>query len=790
MTKLCDLLGKEMLFFDGAMGTMLQQMGMAPGEFPESWNLTRPDDIKSIHEAYLEAGCHILKTNTFGGNRVKMAEAGLSVEAVVKAGVSIAKEAAKGFQNRFVALDIGPTGKLMEPLGELSFDEAYEAFKEMAIAGEEAGADLCLIETMSDTYETKAAVLAVKENTGLPVFVTMIFDEQGKLLTGGDIPAAVAMLEGLRVDAIGFNCGAGPEQMRKLLPVLLNCTCLPVIVNPNAGLPVSVNGKTVFNVNPSEFAADMEKIGSMGAWVLGGCCGTTPEHLKETVKRCKNIVPKSLPEPYRTVVSSYARAVEMGETSVVVGERINPTGKKRFKEALRENDLDYILREGITQQQSGAHILDVNVGLPEIDESAVMAAVVPKLQGVVDLPLQIDTTNIDAMERALRIYNGKAMVNSVNGKAESMEAVFPLVKKYGGVVVALTIDEEGIPETAEGRLKIAEKIVRTAESYGIHRRDIIVDALTMTISSGADSALVTLKAMELIKKELGVKTILGVSNVSFGLPRREIINSAFYLMALEHGLDAAIINPNADAMMQSYFAYRALAAKDSQCGDYIFRYGGQAEEPKKQTTGRLSFHDAIVKGLKDDAYQGAKERVEDKEPLSVINEELIPALDVVGKGFEKGTIFLPQLLMSAEAAKAAFEAVKEKMGSAGAEAKREKIILATVKGDIHDIGKNIVKVLLDNYGYEVIDLGKDVEPQRIVDIALEYDVHLVGLSALMTTTVPSMEATIKLLREKKSSCKVMVGGAVMTPEYAQMIGADYYSKDAMGAVHYAQEILS
>ena len=788
MTKLFDLLGKQTLFFDGAMGTMLQQMGMAPGEFPESWNLSRPDDIKSIHKAYLEAGCHILKTNTFGGNRVKMAEAGLSVKEVVRAGVSIAKEAAKGFENRFVALDMGPTGKLMEPLGELSFDEAYEAFKEMAVAGEEAGADLCLIETMSDTYEVKAAVLAVKENTALPVFVTMIFDEQGKLLTGGDIPAAVAMLEGLRVDALGLNCGAGPEQMMKLLTQLFDCTCLPVIVNPNAGLPVSVNGKTVFNVGPEEFSADMEKIGKMGAWMLGGCCGTTPEHLKATVERCRNIEPKPLPNPSRTVVSSYAKAVELGEVSVIVGERINPTGKKRFKEALRENDLDYILREGITQQQNGAHILDVNVGLPEIDESAVMAAVVPKLQGVVDLPLQIDTTNIDAMERALRIYNGKAMVNSVNGKAESMEAVFPLVKKYGGVVVALTIDEEGIPETAEGRLKIAEKIVKTAESYSIHKRDIIVDALTMTISSGPDSALVTLRAMELIKKELGVKTILGVSNVSFGLPKREIVNSAFYLLALEHGLDAAIINPNSEAMMESYFAYQALAAKDPQCGDYIARYGGQDSAPKPQAAGRLSLHDAIVKGLKDDAYEGAKERVQQKEPLAVINEELIPALDVVGKGFEKGTIFLPQLLMSAEAAKAAFEAVKEKMGQ-GSGAKKGKIILATVKGDIHDIGKNIVKVLLDNYGYEVIDLGKDVEPQLIVDTALKEEVRLVGLSALMTTTVPSMEATIKLLREQKPGCKVMVGGAVMTEEYAKMIGADHYSKDAMGSVHYAQEVL-
>ena len=788
MTKLFDLLGKEMLFFDGAMGTMLQAMGMAPGEFPESWNLSRPEDIKGIHKAYLDAGCHILKTNTFGANRVKMAEAGLSVKEVVNAGVFIAKEAAKGYENRLVALDIGPTGKLMEPLGELSFADAYEAFKEMAVAGEKAGADLCLIETMSDTYEAKAAVLAVKENTSLPVFVTMIFDEQGKLLTGGDIPAAVAMLEGLRVDALGFNCGAGPEQMKKLLPQLLACTSLPVIVNPNAGLPVSVNGRTVFNVGPVEFAGQMEAIGEMGAWILGGCCGTTPEHLRETVNRCGRLVPKPLPEPCRTVVSSYARAVELGEEPVIVGERINPTGKKRFKEALRENDLDYILREGIAQQQNGAHILDVNVGLPEIDESAVMAAVVPKLQGVVDLPLQIDTTNIEAMERALRLYNGKAMVNSVNGKLESMEAVFPLVQKYGGVVVALTIDEEGIPETAEGRLAIAKKIVETAEGYGIHRRDIVVDALTMTISSEADAALTTLRAMELIKKELGVKTILGVSNVSFGLPRREIVNSAFYLLAMERGLDAAIINPNSEAMMESYFAFRALAAKDPQCGGYIARYGGQESAPKTQTAGRLSLHDAIVKGLKEDAYEGAKERVQKKEPLSVINEELIPALDVVGQGFEKGTIFLPQLLMSAEAAKAAFEAVKEKMGS-NSEAKKGKVILATVKGDIHDIGKNIVKVLLDNYGFQVIDLGKDVEPQLIVDTAMKEDVKLVGLSALMTTTVPSMEETIRLLRTQKPDCKVMVGGAVMTEEYAEMIGADHYSKDAMGSVHYAQAIL-
>ena len=792
MNRIQDLWGKRLVFFDGAMGTMLQENGLPAGAAPEPWNLTHPEIIRNIHRAYLEAGCDVLKTNTFGANPIKLHDC--STEKAVSAGVALAKEAIRETgRPAWVALDIGPTGRLLSPMGDLDFEEAYEAFREAAVCGERAGADLILIETMSDTYEVKAAVLAAKENTALPVIATLIFDEKGRLLTGGTIEAAAAMLEGLGVDALGLNCGLGPEQMEGLLPALRECCSLPLVINPNAGLPRFVDGKTVFDVNPDDFAGHMLRLAQGGAWMLGGCCGTTPRHIRAMVERCRALSPLPLPSQKRTVISSYARAVCFGAGPVIIGERINPTGKSRFKQALRENDLDYILKEGIAQQQAGAHVLDVNVGLPEIDEPAMMARAVTGLQGILDLPLQLDTSDPVTMERAMRLYNGKPLVNSVNGKKESMEQIFPLVKRYGGAVIALTLDEDGIPETAEGRCHIARKIVETAAHYGIGREDIIVDPLAMTISADQSAAQVTLDALRLIREELGVCTSLGVSNISFGLPQRERINAAFFTMALQNGLSAAILNPQSDAMMSVYYAYSALSGIDQQCGAYIARYAGQPAPAASATQGKaLSLNEAICRGLVDSAAEAARQKLTDTPPLTVINEEMIPALDQVGKDFESGKLFLPQLLMSADAAKAAFEAVRSTMGKGtntdSSQGKREKIILATVKGDIHDIGKNIVKVLLDNYGYEVIDLGKDVPPETVVCAAVEQQVRLVGLSALMTTTVTSMEETIRQLHEAVPTCKIMVGGAVLTQEYADMIHADYYSRDAMCSVRYANEL--
>ncbi len=786
-------IGKRLYFFDGAMGTLLQENGLGIGELPEPWNLTHPEVVLNIHRQYLDAGCDILKTNTFGGNAIKLRASGCTVNEIVTQGVILARRAIEeSGRQAYVAMDIGPTGKLLRPLGDLEFEKAYEVFREMAVAGEKAGADMILIETMSDTYETKAALLAAKENTNLPVFVTMIFDEQGKLLTGGDIPAAVAMLEGLGADGIGFNCGLGPKQVKELLPILKQCCSIPIVLNPNAGLPHSENGQTVFDVKPAEFAEAMAELAHSGAWLIGGCCGTTPAHIAALVNKCKDITPLPLEDKNLTVVSCYANAVTFGKKPVIIGERINPTGKKRFKQALRENDMDYILREGITQQQSGAHILDVNVGLPEIDEADMMRRAVQEIQSVVDLPLQIDTSDPAAMEQAMRIYNGKPLINSVNGKQESMEVIFPLVKKYGGVVIALTLDENGIPATAQERLAIAEKIVTAAAKYGIAKKDIIVDPLAMTISAGQEAAAVTLEALRLIRGKLDLYTSLGVSNISFGLPQRENINAAFFTMAMQNGLSAAIINPNSQAMMTAYYSYCALSGADAQCMDYISHYSAQpdAAPAKPVQSSSITLSQAIVSGLKESAHTLAQELVQTVAPLTIINEEMVPALDKVGKQFEQGTLFLPQLLMSAEAAKAAFEAIRVHMDTTGEkQVKKDKIVLATVKGDIHDIGKNIVKVLLENYSYDVIDLGKDVEPQKVVDTVLANHVKLVGLSALMTTTVSNMEITIKQLRKNAPRCKIMVGGAVLTQEYADMIGADFYSKDAMGSVHYAQLML-
>lgn len=804
-----DRLGKELLFFEGGMGTLLQEKGLAPGELPETWNISRPEVIKEIHKRYIEAGSDIVLTNTFGANALKFHAEGCSLEDIVKTAVDLAKKAAdetdtissghSGISGRkrtvYTALDIGPTGKLLKPMGDLDFETAYEAFREVMLWGEEAGADLIHIETMSDTYELKAAVLAAKENTSLPVFATAIFDERRKLLTGADVPSVIALLEGLRVDALGINCGMGPEQMLPVVEEYIKYSSLPVIVKPNAGLPKQRDGHTYYDVSPEEFAGYMGKIVSMGACVIGGCCGTTPDHIQAMTNFCRrlDIIPPS--EKNDTIVSSYGQSVFLGKGSKIIGERINPTGKKKFKQALKDHDLEYILREGIAQQDNGAHILDVNVGLPDIDEISMMKETVQALQSVVNLPLQIDTVDVDAMEAALRIYNGKAMVNSVSGKQESMDKVFPLIRKYGGVVIGLTLDETGIPGDAEGRVRIAERIISEAAKYGIKKKDIVIDALAMTISSEPDGAKVTLETLRRLRDDLNVNTVLGVSNISFGLPARPVVNAAFYTMAMMNGLSAGIINPSSEDMMKAWYAYHALMGLDANCESYIDHYSNvQTANAAPSENGRktaVSLRESIEKGLKEDAALITAELSETQEPLGIINTELIPALNHVGDGFEAGTIFLPQLLMSAEAAKSAFAILKDKMDKSGeVQEKIGTIILATVKGDIHDIGKNIVKVLLENYSFDVIDLGKDVAPEQIVDMVLDKNVKLVGLSALMTTTVVSMEETIHMLREQAPQCKVMVGGAVLNQEYADMIGADFYGKDAMQSVRYAQELFA
>ena len=795
-----ERLGKEWLFCDGGTGTILQSRGLKGGELPETWNLIRPEDIIDLHCGYLRAGCNIFNTNTFGANALKFPE---NLEEIVTAAVELAKEARRrtGREDAYVALDIGPTGKLLEPLGDLPFEKAVELFAQVVRCGSRAGADLVLIETMSDSYEAKAAVLAAKENCDLPVCITVTFDDKGKLLTGGTVDSTVALLEGLHVDALGVNCGMGPEQMIPIVERLTQVCSLPIIVNPNAGLPRTEGGRTVFNVGPEEFAGWMEKIAGMGVHVVGGCCGTTPDHIRMTAERVRDLPFRAPVRKHRTVVSSFSQCVQIGDMPVIIGERINPTGKKKFKQALRDGDIEYILREGLRQEDSGAHILDVNVGLPEIDEPAMMTQVVQRLQSVLALPLQIDTTDPEALERGMRIYNGKPMVNSVNGKKESIETVFPLVRKYGGVLVALVLDEDGIPSDAEGRIRIARRIYEAADRYGVPREDIVIDGLAMTISSDNRSAVVTLQTLRRVREELHGHTILGVSNISFGLPRRALINSYFLAMALQSGLSAAIMNPGNEEMMEAYRAYCALAGLDPQCMNFIEAYAGTndrspsvspaASESIKgkaaETGSEMSLKESVLRGMTQSAALAAQKALADTAVLDLINLELIPALDQVGKGFEKGTIFLPQLLMSAEAAKAAFDVLKESLKGESQEVKG-RIILATVKGDIHDIGKNIVKVMLENYGYEVLDLGKDVPPEVIVDTALREEIRLVGLSALMTTTVVSMEETIRLLHEKKPDTKVVVGGAVMTQEYADAIHADCYAKDAMATVHYAEEV--
>lgn len=790
MHTILSRLGNEILFFDGAMGTTLQKKGLPTGELPELWDILKPEVIREIHRSYLQVGCTVLKTNTFGANRFKLMESGHSVQEIVQEGVKLAKEAAAPY-SAAVALDVGPTGKLLAPIGDLEFEDAIAAYREIMSAGVQVGADCILIETMSDLYEIKSAVIAAKEGApSLPVFVTMTVNEQGKLLTGADLETAAAVLEGLRVDAIGLNCGLGPQPMVSLVQQLRRATSLPILVNPNAGLPREEDGRTVYDVEPDEFSKTMVEIIYAGANAVGGCCGTTPKHLFETVARCQALPSPVIKQQKRTVVASGNRSARFGGRPVIIGERINPTGKPKFKQALREENLSYILQEGIVQQDNGADILDVNVGLPEIDEPKMMCRVLRELQAVTELPLQIDTSDPKTMADAMRIYNGKPLVNSVTAKEASMHSVFPLIQKYGGVVIGLTITEGGIPETAQGRLEAARKIIDTAAEYGIGKEDIIIDPLTMAVSAGQDSALVTLEALRQIHAELGVCTSLGVSNISFGLPQRETVTSAFFLMALQSGLNAAIMNPNSDIMMRAYRSYCALCGFDNNCMNFIAAYSQSKENVVSKTMPGYSLFSSIEKGLKEAAAEAAAALAQTTSSLEIIDQEIIPALDSVGEKFEKGVLFLPQLLMSAEAAKAAFDVIRAKLDPSKQEVSQKclTIVIATVKGDVHDIGKNIVKVLLENYGFAVIDLGKDVASENILETVKRENAELVGLSALMTTTVASMKETIDLLKREVPHCKIMVGGAVLNQEYADLIGADFYGKDAMASVRYASEI--
>ena len=828
-----DFLGKEILYFDGAMGTRLQAAGMKPGELPEVWNITHGDVVAEIHASYVKAGANILKSNTFGANALKMQGSGYTVEEAVLAAFANAR---KGFQKanetgqpdsvisdnvsrsfseisgspqgkasgagiassdfikktpgQFIALDLGPTGKLLAPYGDLQFEEAVALYAETVRAGVKAKADLILVETRSDTYEAKAAILAAKENSDLPVFVTFTFDKDGKLLNGADVETAVLMAEGLGADAVGFNCGLGPDLVARLMPRARAVTGLPLIANPNAGLPVEKEGKTVFTTGPEEFAEYMLDVYREGGAVLGGCCGTDPDYIRLLAARTQGQKPIAA-QRHRavTAVTGYGAPVYFDKMPVLIGERINPTGKPLLKEALRNGDMDYICRLGLEQLDHGAHILDVNTGLPGLDERETLSKAVAHLQAITPAPLEIDTSHYEAMENALRLYNGKPLLNSVNGKPESMEQVFPLAKKYGAAVVGLCLDETGIPDSAEGRLAIAEKIIATAADYGIDKKDILIDPLALTVSTDSRNPAIDLTVIKALK-EKGIHTVMGVSNISFGLPNRDAVNSTFFAMSLAAGLSSAIMNPQSERMMEAYRSFCALSGADEGCKEFVARYANAPKAKNAAAVSEYTLYDAIVKGLTEQSGAATVKLLEEKNaPLDIINQYIIPALNTVGEGFGKKTLFLPQLLMAADAAKASFDELKKQMqaGGDGSGETGDTIVLAVVKGDIHDIGKNIVKVLWENYGYHVVDLGKDVPAQSVVEAVEKHHAKLVGLTALMTTTVASMEDTINALR-KNTDTKILVGGAVMTKEYADAIGADGYAPDAVAAVDYANKI--
>ena len=781
-----DKLANSIVVLDGAMGTMLQRAGLPLGTLPEEWNVTRPEVVEDIHARYIAAGADVIYANTFGANALKFGD---RTREVVRAGIGCAVRAASS--GALVALDVGSLGVMLAPLGSMTFDEAVEIFKITISAGAEAGADLIAIETMNDIYEMKAAIIAAKESCSLPVLATLVFGEDGKTMTGTSPEAAVAVLEGLGVDALGVNCSLAPAQMTEVVGRMLAVSSTPVVVKPNAGLPAEREGETVYSVGAEQFASDISALVRSGVRVVGGCCGTSPEYICAIRRAVSGLQPLPVTEKGITAVASYTHACTFGGAPLIIGERINPTGKKKLKEALRSGDTAYILGEAVAQEARGAHLLDVNVGLPELDESSVLPSVICEIQAVTDLPLQIDTSDIPAMERAMRVYNGKPLVNSVNGKREVMEAVFPLVKKYGGTVIALTLDEGGIPPTAEGRAAIARKILKVAARHGIKKCDIVFDTLAMAVSADGGAALAALDSLSYIRHTLGCNTSLGVSNISFGLPNRDFINSTFFAMALARGLSAAILNPASQEMIKTYKSFLALTGADEKCIGYI-NYAS-ALTPSYTLSGAPAAAEGgedlracIVRGLKAKAAQRAAELLATVAPLDVINSHIIPALDEVGEKFEKKTLFLPQLLMSAEAAGSAFDAIKSRFAG-GAPAKKLKVVVATVRGDIHDIGKNIVKTLLENYGFTVYDLGRDVPPEAVVEEIKRTGAKVCGLSALMTTTVRSMQQTIELIRAQCPGVKVVAGGAVMNAEYAAAIGADIYCRDAMATVRYCEE---
>lgn len=786
VVKIKDLLGKKVLIFDGAMGSMLQKNGLKLGEIPEVLNIEKKDIIIDIHKKYIEAGANIITTNTFGCNSKKLNKTTYPVEKIIRAAIENGKEAVD-CKDVLLALDIGPIGELIEPMGTLKFEEAYEIFKAQVLSGEKYGADLIIIETMTDLYEAKAAVLAAKENTNLPVLCTMTFEKDRRTFTGCTIPSMVMTLEGLGVDALGVNCSLGPIELQSIVEEVLTYSNIPVMVQPNAGLPEACQGETIYKITPEEFGEAAKVMVEAGVSIVGGCCGTDESFIKKLSNLFKG---KDVYKAKATVYSGICTPSNhlFIDGVKVIGERINPTGKKLLKEALKSGDMDYILREAIDQVETGADILDVNVGLPEINGEEVMIKVIKELQSIVDVPLQIDSNDSKVIEKALRFYNGKPIVNSVNGEEKSLNTILPLVKKYGAMVVGLTFDEKGIPKTAEERFKIAEKIINKALQYGIRKEDIIIDCLTLTASAQQKEVLETLKALTMVKQKLGVKTTLGVSNVSFGLPNREVLNRNFLAMALYAGLDLPIINPGKEDMMDGINAFKVLNSEDIGGEKYINLYSNKVKAETSLIKNELDLKDIIIKGIKEEANFKTKELLKEREELEIVEEFLVPALDLVGEKYEKGELFLPQLIQSAETVKKSFEVIKESLALKNKnEITKGTIILATVRGDVHDIGKNIVKTLLENYGFKIIDLGKDVTKEEILHSVKKYNIKLVGLSALMTTTVKSMEEIIKHLKENNEDCKIMVGGAVLTEEYANMIGADFYAKDAKEGINIAKK---
>ena len=782
-----DFFKQGIVLLDGAMGTVLQQRGLPPGGKPELLNFTDPELLRSIYREYIAAGSQILCANTFGASTPKLAGTGRTVDEVVSAAVAIAREAAAGTDVK-VSLDVGPLGELLEPMGSLTFERAYGYFQEIALAGERAGADLVSIETMTDLYEAKAALLAVKENTRLPVFVTMSFEADGRTFTGCTLSSMARTLEGLGADAIGLNCSLGPDKLAPFLAELCACTRLPVIAKPNAGLPDPVTGR--YGMGPEEFAAALLPCLEAGVTIFGGCCGTSPDY----IRRLRAALDGKTPAPRRCRRESFLCTPPCPvplDGVRIIGERVNPTGKKRFQQALLEDDLDYILDVAVQQEEAGADILDVNVGFPGVDEASMLPRVVKKLQSVVSLPLQLDSSSPEALEAGLRVYNGKAAVNSVNGDPESLARILPIVKKYGAAVVGLTLDQNGIPQTAEGRVAIARRILDAALARGIPAEDVWIDCLTLTVSAQQEQAAETLKAVRAVTEELGLRTVLGVSNISFGLPSRGLITRSFLTQALAAGLTLPILNPNQREMLDAVAAFRALSGEDAQCRAYVERFAGADTAPAPVKPGQdMTLEDAILRGLKGDAGRLARQALEAEDGLSLVEGRLIPALDRVGEGYETGRLFLPQLLSAAQAAQAVFEAVRAHLADKGdAPVKKGRIAVATVRGDIHDIGKNIVKTVLENYGYDVADLGRDVPPEDIVEAAAAKQIPLVGMSALMTTTLPAMEETTRLLKALPNPPVVWVGGAVVTPEYARSIGADYYARDAKQSVEIAKKVL-